>query len=516
MDKDIGQNRAVQIIKRITMMNMQSPKEKFTAYPRMTALKSWWNLKRQTLMKSGTHWLQQRSSINRENPYLEGIFAPVTEVEQIDFELKGEIPRSLNGILLRVGPNPIQVHNPHLYHWFSGDGMIHGLRIESGTVQWFKSRYIATDSVQKNKKLTLKPGFRRGPGDVVNTNAFFHANKIWALVEAGTFPVCLDLELNTERHQLLNSDADLPFTAHPHKDPGTGHLHAICYDALDPEHIFYEVFDDRGELIHLAKISVQHGPMIHDCAMTENEVIIFDFPVTFAKDQVLKGNSIPYMWNSEHSARIGVLPKYAQAEQIMWISLDPCFVFHAANAYRENENSIVVDVVVHDRMFEQSKIGPFEQQKTQLERWTVDLTSKRVVRKVLDEQVQEFPRIDERFTGLKNRYIYSVSYDSNIMDKANQLLVHDVETGQKVVYDYGVEWLSGEVIFIAESKDSNEGQGYLMSYVHHVQAQASKVVLLKVDGIQLTLQAEIVLKHRVPLGFHANWVDLTKVDTQVE
>lgn len=514
--KGIGQNRAVQNIKRITMMNMLSPQEKFTAYPRMTAFKSWWNLKRQALMKLGINRLQQRSEISRSNPYLKGVFAPVAEVEQIDFELKGEIPSSLNGILLRIGPNPIQVQNPNLYHWFSGDGMIHGLRIESGNVRWFKSRYIATDSVQKHKESTVKSGFRRGPGDVVNTNAFFHANKIWALVEAGAFPVCLDFELNTERHQLLNSDADLPFTAHPHRDPQTGHLHAICYDALDPKHIFYEVFDERGGLIHLAKISVQHGPMIHDFAMTEHEVIIFDFPVTFAKDQVLKGNPIPYTWNSEHGTRIGILPKYAQAEHIIWISLDPCFAFHAANAYRENENRIVVDVVVHDHMFKQSKIGPFEQQKTQLERWIVDLKSKQVDRKVLDEQVQEFPRIDERFTGLKNRYIYSVSYNSKIMDKANQLLLHDVKAGQKVVYEYGAEWLSGEVIFIQESKDSQEGQGYLISYVHHVHAQASKIVLLRVDGTQLELQAEILLKHRVPLGFHTNWVDLAKVEINVE
>lgn len=489
-------------------------------YPRMTAFKSWCNVKKQALMKTGTLWLQQREkskqnkNIDRNenktsNPYLEGIFKPVTECKQTEFDVVGLIPQQLNGTLLRIGPNPMKIENPDLYHWFSGDGMIHGLNIQSGNVNWFKSRFIATDSIQKQKNLVAKKGFRRGPGDVVNTNVFYHANKIWALIEAGTYPVALDKELNTESHQLLNSEADLPFTAHPHRDPLTGDLHAICYDALDTQHLYYEVFDHKGNLTHLTKIAVEHGPMVHDCAITEQDVIVFDFPVTFSKDLVLKGSPMPYTWNSQHGARVGVLPKYGQASEIVWLNIDPCFVFHAANAYREDDQMIVLDVVVHDRMFEQSKIGPYEQQKTQLERWKIDLKAKQVVRTVLDARVQEFPRIDERFTGLKNRYIYSVSYDAAQMDKPNQLLIQDLLTGLKAQYHYGDEWISGEVVFVPYSKDAEEGHGYLMSYVHNIDAKASKVVILNVQGLQIEVQAEIGLGVRVPMGFHVNWIELS-------
>ena len=501
------------------MMMKERSQTKAITYPRMSALKSWMNIKRQSIMQAGTNWLQRSTTAEGPNPYLEGVFAPVSETEQKHFEVVGEIPQQLNGIFLRIGPNPIESPNPNLYHWFSGDGMIHGLRIESGKATWFKSRYIATDHVQKKRQQKTIQGDRRGPGDVVNTNAFFHANKIWAMVEAGTFPVCLDLELNTERYQLLNSDADLPFTAHPHLDPKTQHLHAICYDALNTQNIFYEVFDELGALIHWAQIPVKHGPMIHDCAITEQDVIIFDFPVTFSKEQVLKGSPMPYEWNPQHAARIGIMPKYGNAEQVIWIDLEPCFVFHAANAYREKNSSendgvehqdiIILDLVVHDRMFEQSKIGPFEQQKTQLERWTIDLKNQNVIRKILDEQVQEFPRIDERFTGVKHRYIYSVGYDSEVMNKANQLFVHDVISDQKSSYIYGDEWLSGEVVFVPESKTAPEGCGYLMTYVHHVDAKDSKIMILKVNGLAVDLQTEIRLNSRVPLGFHANWVDLS-------
>ena len=43
----------------------------------------------------------------------------------------GTIPAALDGRYLRIGPNPMAA-DPGNYHWFTGDGMIHGLRIENG------------------------------------------------------------------------------------------------------------------------------------------------------------------------------------------------------------------------------------------------------------------------------------------------------------------------------------------------------------------------------------------------
>lgn len=133
-------------------MNMDVPRAKRLTYPRMTALRSCWNVWRQKIMKMGTQWLQRSRQEANLNPYLEGVFAPSSEVHQIACVHNGQIPLQLNGILLRIGPNPIHAQNPNFYHWFSGDGMIHGLRIESGQVLWYKSRYIATDTIQNNKK----------------------------------------------------------------------------------------------------------------------------------------------------------------------------------------------------------------------------------------------------------------------------------------------------------------------------------------------------------------------------
>lgn len=481
-------------------------------YPRLSKAHSKYNQIRQKIMQNGAKLFQKKIKSLDDNPYLKGIYEPVAENHVTQFRVKGKIPEHLNGLLLRMGPNPISVENPSAHHWFVGDGMVHGLRLENGQAKWFKSRFVATDTVQKYRNQQTKTGFRRGPTDLVNTNVFKHAGKLWAAIEAGTFPVQLDFELNTESHQFFNSpSANLPFTGHPHQDPKTGDLHAICYDAFDLKNIYYEVVDRNGQLSHFCKIPVQHGPMIHDCAITERDVLIFDFPVTLSWKKVFQGDSLPYGWNPEHKARLGIIPKFGQAQDVQWIDVPVCFVFHTANAYRVSEHKIIVDVVVHDVMFNQSQLGPLEQQNVQLERWYINTLKGAIERKVLDPNAQEFPRLDERKVGYNYQYLYTVSYDIHSMDRPNHLICHDLLQQEQVTYSFGEEWMTGEVIFIPENNHSAEGQGYLLSYVHHVDAKASKVIILKIEGLELQFQAEIDLGVRVPIGFHCNWVDLTEI-----
>ena len=80
---------------------------------------------------------------------------------------------------------------------------------------------------------------------------------------------------------------------------------------------------------------------------------------------------------------------------------------------------------------------------------------------------------------------------------------------QSQTYDFGELWAVGEVTFVARHEESAEGEGYLMLYLHHIHGEASKVVILNVNGLSIQPQAEIDLGAHVPLGFHCNWVDLS-------
>ena len=481
----------------------------FKRYPRMTAQKSFWNVFRQKLIEVIGRFLRRnhlrRNHRDKETSlYHKKLYQPVEETTITALKVLGVIPPHLNGLLLRIGSNPIYTSQPSLFEWYLGDGMIHALKLQQGKAVCYKSTMLATDRVQRLKQKPLIQGFRRGAHDVVNTNIFQHAGKLWAVIEAGAFPICLNDQLQAERYQLFNSDADLPFTAHPRKDPKTGHLHAISYDALDAKNAYYQVIDEQGELIHVTQILLQHGPMIHDCLITQQDVLVFDFPLTFSTKRLLQGASVPYQWNKQHQARIGILPKYAEASQIQWIHLEPCFVFHAANAYRDHQNRIILDVVVHQEDFEHAQHAAYELQHAKLERWIVDSNLQTIQRICLDDRTQEFPKIDERFIGMQYRYLYTLGFaQTNLF---NCLYIHDLEMATHVSYDFGAQWAIGELTFVAENEHSPEGHGYLMGYLHHIEGGAAKAVILKVAGLDIQQQAEIDLAVHVPLGFHCNWV----------
>jgi hypothetical protein len=74
-----------------------------------------------------------------------GNYAPVPdELTAFDLAVEGSIPTDLNGWYLRNGPNPREA----IGHWFTGDGMIHGVRLENGRAAWYRNRWVRTESFE--------------------------------------------------------------------------------------------------------------------------------------------------------------------------------------------------------------------------------------------------------------------------------------------------------------------------------------------------------------------------------
>src|SRR5690606_29151613 len=290
-------------------------------------------------------------------------------------------------------------------------------------------RYIGSAKVQKALGRPLVPGETRGIFDTVNTNVYGHAGRIWASVEAGPTPVQLDGELNSVRHGMFDSPAKHPYSAHPHLDPITGDLHAICYDAIQHRSLSYIRVSAQGTVDKVVRIPVKHGPMVHDCAITRTQVVVLDLPVTFSWWSLLKRESFPYAWNKRHPARVGLLPRDGGAADIRWYDVDPCFVFHPCNAYDLPDGSVVMDVVAHRDMFNRSRTGPEIDTQPRFERWTLPAQGHRVERRVISERSQEFPRLNETRVGQPYRYAYAVEFEVD-QSGGQHLLKHDLHSGQ--------------------------------------------------------------------------------------
>lgn len=438
----------------------------------------------------------------KPNLFLTGAHTPMTEELTIeDLPVIGAIPAALDGRYLRIGPNPMAA-DPDNYHWFAGDGMIHGLRLEGGKALWYRNRWVRSEAVTN----ALGEARTEGPRhifDTVNTNILGFAGKTLGLVEAGSTPVEIGETLETLRYTDLDGTLGGSFTAHPHVDPLTGEMNGICYDAMNPNAIRYVVVTPEGKARRNVEVPVEHGPMIHDMAITRRFAIILDLPVTFSMETAMAGHPFPYRWNPSHQARIGLLPREGEAGEIIWVDTDPCYVFHAVNAYDDTDGKVILDVAVHDRMFSDSKAGP-DSRRTGLERWTIDPVARTVERRVIDATPQEFPRQDERRFGQPYRYAYTMQMTGAFLGAG--LLKHDLVAGTRQVHDFGPNRHPGEFVFVPAHADAAEDEGWLIGLVIDLNDETSELVILDAQDFEGTPVAMVKVPHRIPPGFHGNWV----------
>jgi len=225
---------------------------------------------------------------------------------------------------------------------------------------------------------------------------------------------------------------------------------------------------------------------------------------------LLAGHVFPYKWNPDHKARVGLLPKEGKDADIIWCDVEPCYVFHPCNAFENADGTITFDACVHSKMFENSLQGP-ESASVPFERWTIDPLARKVARKVIDRDSQEFPRANEAYTGKPYRYAYTISLRDGFEASFDQtrLFKHDLETGKKQIHDFGEGRIPGEFIFVPKAGGKAEDSGWMMGFVINTNNDTTDLVILDAENFDGPPLAVITLPHRVPTGFHGNWVATT-------
>ena len=453
--------------------------------------------------------------MNTRNRFLEGPFAPVTEeVTAFDLSVTGQIPAELNGRYFRNGPNPMDLDDPN-YHWFVGAGMLHGVRLRDGRAEWYRNRWVRSKSVAESLGERWPEGpVHAGMDFAANTHVISHAGRILATVEAGPLPYELSPELETLGPCDFGGTLPGGFAAHTKLDHRTGELHAIAY-FWGWDYVQHVVVDREGKVTRTTNIPVTDGPMMHDFALTENHLVLFDLPVTFSIDAVSAGKELPYVWNPAHQPRVGLLPLKGSVDAIRWIEVDPCFVFHTLNGY-EDAGRVVVDLCRYESAYDVSTMtgpGPVT-----LDRWIIDPSSAKLTEQRLDDRLQEFPRIDDRLTGRPHRYGYcaaigegiqatlSLEHGTRASRFGNALLKHDLLAGSVESHEFGDGATTGEAVFAPATPDSGEDDGYVMAFVHDPERGAADLVILASQDFGGEPVARVHLPARIPQGFHGSWM----------
>ena len=441
--------------------------------------------------------------------FLEANFAPVTEeVTVADLEVTGALPEALVGRYLRNGPNPVAADPAH-HHWFIGDGMVHGVRLRDGRAEWYRNRWVRTPDLAaalgEEPAPTADGGLYPGQG---NTNVVHHAGGIWAITE-GALPWQLTPELDTIGQSRFGGSLPAGINAHPKFDPDTNDLHVVSYSFIEPV-LRYHVISAAGQLTHTAEVAMGGPVMVHDMGLTDTRVVVFDLPVVFDLEVAMAGLALPFQWDPAYHARVGLLPRTGSGADVVWLDVDPCYVYHPLNAYDDGDR-VVIDLVVHPRAFDDPKHGDPSQGEPVLERWVLDPVAGRIDRTVLDGRGQEFPRADERLAGRPHRYGYSLAnsgFDAlggRGDDGRTALLKHDVVAGTTVEVDLGAGRAGSEFVFVPAADDAGEDEGWLLGYVYDKATDTSALVVVDAHDFG-TEVARVHLPVRVPAGFHGNWV----------
>ncbi|MBW4645652.1 MAG: carotenoid oxygenase family protein [Goleter apudmare HA4340-LM2] len=464
-------------------------------------------------------------TITAVNPYLDGNFAPVREEITTDtLPVIGQLPAELSGMFVRNGPNP-QWSPIGKYHWFDGDGMLHGVRISNGQAT-YRNRYVQTagwkieqeagkaiwSGLLEPPQIDLPQGYSKNTG---NTALVWHTGQLMALWEGGVPHKIQVPDLQTIGEYTYDGQLASAFTAHPKVDPSTGEMMFFGY-SFTPPYLQYSVVSEPGKLVRTVPIDLPMAVMMHDFAISENYTIFMDLPLTFNAERVAKGGAL-IKFESDRPSRFGIVPRFGDNSNIQWFESVPCYVFHTLNAYEAGDEVVLIAC----RMSSTNVLAIDDTQPDpdanipRLHQWRFNLKTGKVSEQRLDDVAGEFPRINENFLGQKTRYGYIGKAAPTPLPLFDGVIKYDLSNGTSQTHEFGKGRYGGEAVFAPRPGATDEDDGWLITFVRDEGAGTSELVVLNAQDVTSTPVARVLIPQRVPYGFHGAWIAEEQLENSV-
>lgn len=458
---------------------------------------------------------QNTADINQQNPYLQGPYAPVQrEVTAIDLPVSGEIPADLQGAYVRNGPNPAQFP-AGLHHWFDGDGMLHSVYLEDGRAE-YRNRYIRSRDFGSDKSGIMYPAVEDGSTtcfkDTANTDVVCHNGELMALWYVSGQPVRVHPRtLETIRTETFSGRLPHNVSAHSKVDLNTGEFVFFDYQLYEPYYSF-GVVSGQNELLHITDIEMPGPRLPHDMAITEHYGVLMDLPVVMT-EEALRNRTWNIHFDPKLSTRFGIVPRDGQGA-VRWFEFPPCYIYHVVNAWEEGDEIVLYacKFIDNGRPMD-SRFGHYAPMvdvlalRAVLYSWRMNLVTGETRESQIDDTISEFPVVNLRHTGRASRF----SYHATIPDTATQLfdgiIKYDLQQQTFRKHQFPVNCFGSEPAFAPRPGAEAEDDGYLLTYVTNLADSTSSLLILDAQNIEQAPLAEVHLPQRVPLGFHATWVD---------
>lgn len=459
------------------------------------------------------------------NPYLDGNFAPVREEITTDtLQVIGQLPLELSGMFVRNGPNP-QWSPIGKYHWFDGDGMLHGVRISNGKAT-YRNRYIQTKGwkIEHQAGKAIWSGILEPPQmdipygsskNTANTALVWHAGQLLALWEGGAPHAIQVPDLETIGEYTYHHQLACAFTAHPKVDQLTGEMMFFGYSVASP-YLQYSVVSEQGKLAKTVPIHLPTAVMMHDFAITENYTIFMDLPLTLSIERLKQGGPL-MKFESDRPSRFGILPRYGDDGNIRWFESPTCYIFHTLNAYEEGDEVVLIacrmsstNVVVN----QDTQPDP-DGNIPRLHQWRFNLRTGTVSEERLDDVPGEFPRINENLLGQKTQYGYIAKSALTPLPLFDGVIKYDFSNGTSQTHEFGEGRYGGEPVFAPRPGATVEDDGWLVTFVHDQNHGTSELVVVNAQDVTSEPVARVLIPQRVPYGFHGAWVSEEQLQSGV-
>jgi carotenoid cleavage dioxygenase len=469
-----------------------------------------------------------------DNPYLHGAFTPVTsEITAVDLEVvAGEIPNDLYGAYFRNGPNPV-LPPRGLYHWFDGDGMVHGVYFRDGRAsyirRWVRTRALRDEIARGRVELSGIMGpfdlsAVAGDGerasnpdyckDTSNTTIVMHRGKLLSQwYNAGRVYALDPVSLETVGEERFGGRLETTLNAHPKVDPRTGEYLDYDYGDFKP-YLTYYVVSPEGTLRHTARVDLPGPRLPHDTTITPRYTILHDFPLYHDPDVLRRTGHRIVTFHRDTPSRFGVIPRYGTQTDVKWFEFEPGYVLHMVNAWEEGDWIVMDGCFQPDPTIRRERSeGPlasmlaYLRYKGHLRRWRMNLVSGEHHEEQLDDLNVEFCLPDTALYGVKSRYSYHQRIPTDFQTSIFEALVkYDHEDGSRTVYEYGNGWYASESPFAKSTRGGDEDRGYVITLATRGTDYLSEAWVFDAQRIEAGPITRIRMPARVTPGFHAAWV----------
>ncbi|KAI3822454.1 hypothetical protein L1987_10044 [Smallanthus sonchifolius] len=476
-----------------------------------------------TFTDSVFHFIDHQSFPSQSN------FGPVEEIGESVYviDVQGTIPSGF--------PEGVYIRN-------EGEGMLHALCFKKeSNGKWsvsYNNKHVEMDTLKMEKQRNTPSFLPAIEGDsaailsayllnflrfgmvnklLSNTSVFEHSGKFYAAAEIH-LPQEINIRtLNTLGNWDVNGSWNRPFTAHP-KDP----------------------FNDGSKLVHKADLKFKRCSICHDIGVTVRYNVILDLPLTIDIKRLANGGPL-IKYDKEGHARIGVMPRYGNANSLRWFQVEPCCVFHIINTYEDDDevilwafrarNSIIPGPDLGLNKFEwfssrfkhecDTNFDSDESFISQAYEWRLNMKTGEVKERFLTgkSHSMDFPMINESFTGLKNKYGYAQTVDLDAstfsgMPKFGglvKLYLGDTKQQDYVKMEHHKlpknTFCTGAT-FVAKPGGTEEDDGWVITFVHDEQLNISRVIIVDAKNFTSEPVAIITLPSRVPYGFHGAFMPI--------